>query len=663
MYLNHYDLTDKPFSISPDPNFLWPGEKHEEALAGLQYGILENKGFVLLTGEIGTGKTLLINSLVKSINEEVIVATIPDPRLELIDFYNILANKFKMNMRFERKGDFLIHFEEFLIKANSHHKKVLLIIDEAQRLKSELLDEIRVLSNIEFETRKLINIFFVGQRELKEMLLEERNRPLKQRITYNYHLMPLIEQETTAFIEHRLKVAGATKKIFSKEAIREIHKFSQGIPRLINIICDHSLTTGYSNDLTVIDVDVINECAEELQISKKKSFPFSEQPITIENDSWVQDQEIIKYIIKPKPSEKPSTFQETSKYLKWFKPTEQFPILKVAGILAIIIIFVGMAISFFYNSPFEQSDNLLKQNNEIFKSGIAETTSKSPPMTADSKEDTQDTLTDKFSSDMVEIDKHAEESIIPKEQLVKEIEKLKLNYVSENNLENPAVENVQVMPPESEKTDDDMKETLTDKLSADKDQSENNNDGIITLKDQSFNEIKEFKQYPESQNLEIDMPKKESSKGRNFIENNLKKPTDKEIDQSSKPTTDELFLSFSEHKFVIYFKLSSADIDSQAVEKINKIAEVVLKNPHLEIKIEGYADSYGDYNFNKKLSQFRCNIVKSYLIAKGIANSSITAIGFGSDRPLGDNKTREGRRKNRRVEIKVKTRSNGDSQI
>jgi outer membrane protein OmpA-like peptidoglycan-associated protein len=501
----------------------------------------------------------------------------------------------------------------------------------------------------------------VGQRELKEMLLEERNRPLKQRITYNYHLMPLIEQETTAFIEHRLKVAGATQKIFSKEAIYEIHKFSQGVPRLINIICDHSLTTGYSNDLTVIDVDVINECAEELQISNKKSFSFSEPLITIENDSRVQDQEIIQYIIKPKPSEKPSTFQETSKYLKWFKPTEQFPILKVAGILAIIIIFVGMAISFFYNSPFEQSDNLLKQNNEIFKSGIAATTSKSPPMTADSKEDTQDTLTDKFSSDMVEIDKHAEESIIPKEQLVKEIEKLKLNYVSENNLENPAVENVQVMPPESEKTDDGMKETLTDKLSADKDQSENNNDGIITLKDQSFNEMKEFKQYPESQNLEIDMPKKESSKGRNFIENNLKKPTDKEVDQSSKPTTDEQFLSFSEHKFVIHFKLNSADIDSQAVEKMNKIAEVVLKNPYSEIKIEGYADSYGDYNFNKKLSQFRCNIVKSYLIAKGIANSSITAIGFGSDRPLGDNKTREGRRKNRRVEIKIKTSSNGNA--
>ncbi|MCK5471474.1 MAG: AAA family ATPase, partial [Cyclobacteriaceae bacterium] len=177
MYLNHYDLKNKPFNISPDPNFLWLGEKHAEALAGLQYGILENKGFVLLTGEIGAGKTLLINSLIKSINEDIIVATIPDPRLELIDFYNILAIRFKMDRRFERKGDFLIHFEEFLIKANGQGKKVLLIIDEAQRIKSELLDEIRVLSNIECENRKLINIFFVGQRELKELLLEERNRP------------------------------------------------------------------------------------------------------------------------------------------------------------------------------------------------------------------------------------------------------------------------------------------------------------------------------------------------------------------------------------------------------------------------------------------------------------------------------------------------------
>ena len=629
MYLNHYDLKNKPFNISPDPNFLWLGEKHAEALAGLQYGILENKGFVLLTGEIGAGKTLLINSLVKSINEEIIAAIIPDPRLELIDFYNILANKFKMDRRFERKGDFLIHFEEFLIKANGHRKKVLLIIDETQRIKSELLDEIRVLSNIEFENRKLINIFFVGQRELKEMLLEERNWPLKQRITYNYHLMPLVEQETAAFIEHRLKVAGATKKIFSKEAIREIHNFSKGVPRLINIICDHSLMTGYSNALTVIDVDVVKECAEELQISADKSLPSSEQPTAMEDDLLVQEQEIIKYLQKPEPTEKP--YNEILKSEDAAKNSKSSPILKVAGIIAIIIIFLGMATAFFYNPRFEQSDNRLKQNNEVLRSEDAVKDSKSPLMVANSKGNTQDTLPDKFSTDRVEMDKNDKEIITPKEQAVNEIEGFKINFTSKNDLKNPAVENVQVMPVESEKTDDDTPDTLTDNLSADKDQD--------------------------------DLPKKESSEGRNLIVNDLKKPTVKKIDQSAKPTGSEKFLSFSEHKILIHFKQNSADLHSQDFEKLNKIVEIVSKSSDSEIIIEGYTDSDGNYNLNKKLSQIRCNIVESYLVSKGIANSSITAIGFGSDRPVGDNETREGRRKNRRVEIKVKTRSNGDSLI
>jgi outer membrane protein OmpA-like peptidoglycan-associated protein len=148
-----------------------------------------------------------------------------------------------------------------------------------------------------------------------------------------------------------------------------------------------------------------------------------------------------------------------------------------------------------------------------------------------------------------------------------------------------------------------------------------------------------------------------------LIVNDLKKPTVKEVDQSAKPTGGEQFLSFSEHKILIHFKQNSADLHSQDFEKLNKIVEIVSKSSDSEIIIEGYTDSDGNYNLNKKLSQIRCNIVESYLVSKGIANSSITAIGFGSDRPVGDNETREGRRQNRRVEIKVKTRSNGDSLI
>ena len=654
MYLKHYDLKSRPFSISPDPNFLWLGEKHAEALAGLEYGILENKGFVLLTGEIGTGKTLIVNCLVRSIFEEVIFAIIPDPRLEPIDFYNILAKKFKLDRKFDSKADFLIHFEDFLINANENGKKVLLIIDEAQRLKSAFLDEIRVLSNIELETKKLINIFFVGQRELKEMLLEERNWPLKQRITYNYHLIPLVEHETAAFIEHRLKVAGSSKRIFSEKAIREIHNFAQGVPRLINIICDHSLLTGYSKSITEIDVDVINECAKELQISVNKSLRFLEKPTAMEDAPIVKKQEIIKYLQKLKSSEKPLILLEIMKFLHRLKPTEQPSILKVAGIVAILII-SGMVISFFFNSRHEHSNNQLKQNNEFLNSENAETNSKPPLMIGKSMGDTQDTLTENFSSDGIEIGKNDEEIIILKQQTAKEQEESEINFASSNDLEKPAVENVQATPVKSERIDEDRKETLPDELSEQKVQSESNNEEIIIPKDMANIEIGEAKGNTalKKETSEVDFQGKETTENRKFNGNDPKNLTIKEIDQKSKSIGDE--------NFFIYFKPNSADLDSQAFGKLNNIAKIVSKNPDSYIIVEGYADSYGDKNFNIKLSQFRSNIVEGYFIAKGIATSRIKAIGLGSDIPIGDNKTREGRQKNRRVEIKINTKSNDDS--
>ena len=183
MYENHYNLKAMPFQITTDPRFLWLGEKHSEALATLKYGILENKGFLLLTGDVGTGKTALINRLVKMIDVAAIVAKVPDPGLSSLDFFNFLSVELKMNKTFDSKGAFLIHLKHFLLKAYSAHKKVVLIIDEAQRLNPELLEQIRLLSNIELQNRKLINIFFVGQTEFSKMLMEDRNRAVRQRIT------------------------------------------------------------------------------------------------------------------------------------------------------------------------------------------------------------------------------------------------------------------------------------------------------------------------------------------------------------------------------------------------------------------------------------------------------------------------------------------------
>ena len=269
MYLEFYNLSKKPFQITTDPEFLWLGEKHSEALATFRYGIQEDKGFLLLTGEVGTGKTALIKMLISTVDVATLVASVPDPSLEPIDFFNFLAEEFKMDRRFASKGDFLIEFKQFLLKAYSSEKKVLLIIDEAQRLTHDMLEQVRLLSNIELDNRKLILIFFVGQTEFNRTLLDDRCKAVRQRITVSHHLEPLNERETHQYILHRLKMAGARRQIFSLDAMRQVHLFSSGYPRLINIICDHALLTGYAVNAKIIDVQHIQECEKELRLPDK----------------------------------------------------------------------------------------------------------------------------------------------------------------------------------------------------------------------------------------------------------------------------------------------------------------------------------------------------------------------------------------------------------
>ena len=266
MYLSHFELKRKPFQISTDPEFLWMGEKHKEALAILKYGILDNRGFLLLTGDVGTGKTTLIHALMNGFGENTRVAMVPDPDLELFDFLKYIAVSLNMDQYFKSKGEFLIKFRKFLIDNHKNGTKVLLIIDEAQRLNHEQLDEIRVLSNIETQNTKLLNIFFVGQDDFNDILLENKNRALRQRITINYNVNPLSESETGAYVRYRLKTAGAQSSVFDSDALHEIHLFSRGYPRLINIICDHALLTGYVKGIRQITSDIISECALELEI-------------------------------------------------------------------------------------------------------------------------------------------------------------------------------------------------------------------------------------------------------------------------------------------------------------------------------------------------------------------------------------------------------------
>lgn len=310
MYLEHFKLNLKPFQITSDPRFLWLGEKHKEALATLRYGIVDNRGFLLLTGEVGTGKTILINRLVSLLNIDTVVATLTDPDLESMDFYNLLADGFKMERTFDSKGAFLIHLRDFLHQSYSKQQQVLLIIDESQRLNHRLMEDIRVLSNIELHDRKLINIFFVGQQEFNSILMTSQNRALAQRITVRYHIEPLDEDETRQYIEHRLKVAGTTRQIFNRSALKEIYQFSGGIPRLINIISDHALLTGYSRGAKQINDIIVKECAEDLRIPVKRQLSDRNKkgkPVKILNTAPIPDGTVKKSKEPPSPIEEKLT--------------------------------------------------------------------------------------------------------------------------------------------------------------------------------------------------------------------------------------------------------------------------------------------------------------------------------------------------------------------
>ena len=266
MYLTHYNLEIKPFESSPDPRFIWLGEKHKEALATLKYGIQENKGFILLTGDVGTGKTTLINCFLNENDIDSIIMSIPDPDLRIEDFFLLLSNEFGMAIDFETRGEFLIKFKDFLDHTYSDRKKVLLIIDEAQRLNPQLLEQIRLMSNIERRDEKPFSIFLVGQNELHECLNEEQNRALRQRIAVHCQIEPLTETEIRHYINHRLQVAGSKEEIFNPEAISEIFSFSKGCPRMINNICDRALLTGYASGIIQIDRKVVQKCADELAL-------------------------------------------------------------------------------------------------------------------------------------------------------------------------------------------------------------------------------------------------------------------------------------------------------------------------------------------------------------------------------------------------------------
>jgi general secretion pathway protein A len=274
MYLTYYGLVRSPFEMTPDPASLYLGEAHREGLATLIYGVRSRKGFVLLTGEVGTGKTTLLHALLAQLDASTASAFIFNPRLEPLDFFRMLFDEFGIEQSCKTKADYLLELNRFLIGRLERNQATLLIVDEAQNLSREMLEEIRLLSNLETPTSKLLQIMLVGQPELAEMLAKPDLRQLRQRIVLRHSLRPFDATETVAYVEERLRLAGYTGKgLFDKRALAELYETSGGIPRLLNVLCDGALLVGYARELDTLSRDVIQEVARDLELAPPTAPP------------------------------------------------------------------------------------------------------------------------------------------------------------------------------------------------------------------------------------------------------------------------------------------------------------------------------------------------------------------------------------------------------
>jgi len=266
MYTSFFGLNEKPFTITPDPRYLFMSERHGEGLAHLVYGVTESGGFIQLTGEVGTGKTTLVRTLLGQIPAEVDIALILNPELTAKEFLSAICEELGIELPQPISGTKLLvdALNRHLLEAHSRGRRVILLIDEAQNLSEVVLEQLRLLTNLETARQKLLQIILIAQPELREKLAQESLRQLAQRVTGRYHLEPLSREETSQYIDHRLRVAGALTEIFDAAAKREVYRMSGGVPRVINVICDRALLGAYSRESRTVGKRLVRKAATEV---------------------------------------------------------------------------------------------------------------------------------------------------------------------------------------------------------------------------------------------------------------------------------------------------------------------------------------------------------------------------------------------------------------
>jgi putative secretion ATPase (PEP-CTERM system associated) len=295
MYESYYGFNEKPFQLSPDPRFFFATNHHQRALSYLQYGLDQGEGFIVITGPIGTGKTTIARNLLSSIGDENIVAAqLVTTKLSPEELLELVAAEFKIPLKGNNKAEVLRSIEAFLIQLHKQGKRALLLVDEAQNLPAETVEELRMLSNFQLDDKPLIQSFLLGQEELKDIIQAPNMEQFRQRIIASAHLKPLNVAEVKNYINHRLQQAGCKKEsLFCDDTFELIHQKTLGVPRKINIFVDRLLLFGFLEELTKFDIDAINDVAEEMSVELTGSLNSTHLTNNQENNVNVNQQVVV----------------------------------------------------------------------------------------------------------------------------------------------------------------------------------------------------------------------------------------------------------------------------------------------------------------------------------------------------------------------------------
>ena len=612
MYKSFYNLDRKPFEITPDTSFLWLGENHKEALSTLRYGILDNKGFLLLMGDSGVGKTSLIKALTKSFDSDVEWGVVDDPTLDRIDFYNEIARSFGIDKKFTSKVQFLIQFSHFLHKADDQNKKVLLLIDECHLLTQEMLEEMRLLSNIEKADSKLINIFFVGENSFTEMLGQSKNRAVRQRITLKADIPPLSVHETEDYICHRLNVAGAEDKIFSAKACQAVYRYSSGIPLQINKICDAALRRGAERGEATVTPALIESVLGKVDLSERAGTIAIDEEVGGQESA--QGKDFAQFKLGDGPDSQITGFNlEADRSSGWLK----------FGLAALVLVVVGGYFFTSNNTPVVPDETTVQVAPQVASPKELPVVSPSPAvaMLEDNGTEINRVKVDELKSAILEkaYQKDAstgEATVVGDVEEVIEVDALVTPEVGVVNETEVVAEDVVVSV------------EIPEELPAVAAQ--------VTAEEASESVPLEVKVKPPS------LP---------VIEEVAEVAEVVEVISVESPKV--IMEPLEPRKVMLPLLPSSLKLTRTARNDFNSFVEKLQNYPKATILVKGFVSSKSNSPENIKLSEARALNVYKMLLRDGIEAEQIEMEGMGNKEPIASNDTRAGRAKNRRVEITV----------